>query len=567
MSGSFSPLHVAAAVLILTGGRNVGASESANVSLESTETLIKLVKDTESLVSNQNVNCGISLDDSSCGFLAQCQKLAGNRNKSHIYENSAGEKMPNFKLRAFQREMQACLAKLPKSSRPGPRSLDADQKASQSEFYKFLSANGEEAVFVKVLQAGASLALNRQGPWPPAGAGSEVERALAATEAAAGVTLSPKARTLYLKMSLPQRPSNTNDSDTNANARESQTVKLKQLEKMNGVFAKAKKRILRIIESKRDKKNSSDIDNLIERISSLKVLKAEVKSAGGSCDGPNAFYSNSNHSIEVCPDFLELPEASLLEVLGHELGHSVDPCISQFDLVKEGPSSYTAVLDLFENADESKKKSRSVSRNGILSNSYPFAKTVACLSSPDAGRVRAVTSQLVNGVQRRVRSYIESQKKLGVREEAESVRNAKQFSKEIKQRPGLIACSSRFTTDRAAQVTESFSDWIASEIINAEIMEAPANKKKEIAFESTLSFMEKCGSLEVDTDGRFAAVKKDFSACAKSIGDEVNGDVSGRWASKYLPANDRVDRIFFAQPAIRQYSGCANKSAGVRKCE
>lgn len=54
--------------------------------------------------------------------------------------------------------------------------------------------------------------------------------------------------------------------------------------------------------------------------------------AGPSCQGaaPNAFYNPDNHTFTLCPNFYEYPDAQLVSVIGHEMGHAIDPCGCQF---------------------------------------------------------------------------------------------------------------------------------------------------------------------------------------------------------------------------------------------
>ncbi len=46
----------------------------------------------------------------------------------------------------------------------------------------------------------------------------------------------------------------------------------------------------------------------------------------------NAFYRKRSHSINICPAYYAAPDTQIIKVLGHEIGHSLDPCISSMKL-------------------------------------------------------------------------------------------------------------------------------------------------------------------------------------------------------------------------------------------
>jgi hypothetical protein len=52
------------------------------------------------------------------------------------------------------------------------------------------------------------------------------------------------------------------------------------------------------------------------------------------CEGkdPDASYDAETHSLTICPETYNYPDANIIQIIGHEIGHSVDPCATQFNL-------------------------------------------------------------------------------------------------------------------------------------------------------------------------------------------------------------------------------------------
>ncbi|MCB0404378.1 MAG: hypothetical protein KDD51_06300, partial [Bdellovibrionales bacterium] len=83
--------------------------------------------------------------------------------------------------------------------------------------------------------------------------------------------------------------------------------------------------------------------SLVDRIKSVTFQYTEDP---GSCSAmPNAFYRKHDHTINVCTDFLLDPDTSLLLIFGHELAHAIDPCTSQFPLLKAKKDAYLKWVD------------------------------------------------------------------------------------------------------------------------------------------------------------------------------------------------------------------------------
>lgn len=80
-----------------------------------------------------------------------------------------------------------------------------------------------------------------------------------------------------------------------------------------------------------DDKLTEEQKKLVDRVEKIQMTDSFSKevSESPSCvesNHSNAFYSITNHSVNVCLSYLEQPMPNLIGTLGHEIGHSVDPC-------------------------------------------------------------------------------------------------------------------------------------------------------------------------------------------------------------------------------------------------
>jgi hypothetical protein len=73
-----------------------------------------------------------------------------------------------------------------------------------------------------------------------------------------------------------------------------------------------------------------------DRVKNLDFVSLAEAKKEPSCArmAPDAFYSWEGHRVVICPGMYTLPDASLMEVLGHEIAHPIDPCSLQIPLLK-----------------------------------------------------------------------------------------------------------------------------------------------------------------------------------------------------------------------------------------
>ncbi len=104
-----------------------------------------------------------------------------------------------------------------------------------------------------------------------------------------------------------------------------------QIQKVQAAFDFAKNALKEVISKGRpDSRLTSEEKNLIHRLDLVTLNHPKTpRELPQSCLGPdpNASYSPGTDSITVCPSMGAYPFESLLRTLGHELGHSIDPCM------------------------------------------------------------------------------------------------------------------------------------------------------------------------------------------------------------------------------------------------
>lgn len=107
---------------------------------------------------------------------------------------------------------------------------------------------------------------------------------------------------------------------------------LKNEEKIEKAFGIAKQAILNFILKGRAEKDLKGVDKIlyekIDKITRIKDFHCKPHES-------NAYNHPSINAVEICEGFRDKPIASLVYALGHEIGHSIDPCYFNFDSVTQ----------------------------------------------------------------------------------------------------------------------------------------------------------------------------------------------------------------------------------------
>lgn len=107
-----------------------------------------------------------------------------------------------------------------------------------------------------------------------------------------------------------------------------------ELDKM---FGKVKSALLEMILAGRDRSQLSATEEaMYVKMSTVRMI-SPAQGSGYSCEGRsqlNGRYFSDLHAFTICPGFEFLPESAYLSTMAHELAHVIDPCMSQFGLVR-----------------------------------------------------------------------------------------------------------------------------------------------------------------------------------------------------------------------------------------
>lgn len=91
----------------------------------------------------------------------------------------------------------------------------------------------------------------------------------------------------------------------------------------------AKDSIVRTLTGGRDLKLlTPEMQALVLKVQSVEYnSRVDSASRKTHCNGgPNAFYNPANNKFEICDSMMNFPDSQLITVIGHEIGHAIDPC-------------------------------------------------------------------------------------------------------------------------------------------------------------------------------------------------------------------------------------------------
>ncbi len=108
--------------------------------------------------------------------------------------------------------------------------------------------------------------------------------------------------------------------------------------RMERVFGEAKASLIRSISKGRDVAKLSEFEkNLIGRLETIKLRHGDDPKVNTNAhcknNSRNGFYS-LDHTINICPMYYAASQAELVSLMGHELGHSIDPCRATLNVYK-----------------------------------------------------------------------------------------------------------------------------------------------------------------------------------------------------------------------------------------
>lgn len=346
----------------------------------------------------------------------------------------------------------------------------------------------------------------------------------------------------------------------------------KRRRRLDALVSDAKAKLIHFLkQGKNESQLSEEQKTLIKKIDTIKYNPGNdpmVQYSQDCIKGPNAFYLPSEHSINICDSVANLPDSQLIFIIGHELGHAIDPCSSASALYsvdkekmpsfaennseliksKEGlnfnalfgftgsNSSYSSSAVDISFRDKSiiqKAESAgliSLVKPGMDAKNYPFEKTRQCLI--EKMNFVTVTKEDINLAKKNAESLF--------------ARNEKSMSDQDKQRIESALnkssqCIGLGSADKQPETNEALSDVFGAAVLSQYLAEKPASSEKEKIAAISFFTANACTSesaIEKTSDAELLAV----ISAAKSIKHPFN--------------IRRVNRIVSQFPGISESLGC-----------
>ncbi|QDK46714.1 hypothetical protein DOM22_16915 [Bdellovibrio sp. ZAP7] len=337
------------------------------------------------------------------------------------------------------------------------------------------------------------------------------------------------------------------------------------------VVEETREKVLSMLSKRKNGKNNAQIDNIIERVKTVRIKMADpgnaAEMASSGCESPNAAYDPDMHQMVLCPQITNMPEGSLFAVVAHEFGHSFDPCSSVLDYTKDG-AKFPDWMEVMV-----KPKSGPVIIPGIKSADNPFASAISCLQKPESINVQIPSKEKLISAMRQRGAFLndetqeardEEQSDDGQEDEGSASRDASQARVQDgidnlnKYYDGYKGCAA---VSQSILIDESFADWVSSQVLAEKMSTLPTEKAEEFAFASTGIFVSTaCPEIATQTSDTAKALAPKCSALEKFVANTQHVE-----SSLELPHPDtalRVNRIYFAKPEIKKALSCKGGETG-----
>lgn len=137
------------------------------------------------------------------------------------------------------------------------------------------------------------------------------------------------------------------------------TVTPERKKHVSNLIAKTKDLLVQEILQGRDASKLSEPEKrAVSKINSIKVGDFDELKNEGACAGPvsQAFFNPMDHSINICPNFYNFPDSTIVSVVGHEMAHAIDACNSQFGVFSVDQSKVSKLSTKDPNAPSTDSK-------------------------------------------------------------------------------------------------------------------------------------------------------------------------------------------------------------------
>jgi hypothetical protein len=540
-------------------------------------------------------SCSTSANPS-CSYVQICSDLSVQRNSPYLYENAAGERIPNFNYQALASLVMQCGRQnglFEKGAAPAIGLLDfarwlVEQPAELQVKLNRIDLAYADAAYGQTLSVrlqGESQAdyTTRQLKEAAQRAGIQIDEALTdAIERKVAYQLAMATASLQTAPTtdwgqVPERVREvmqdpflnpeilSQENEVGSRAREQFNKKADEIANLaNEVRAQT----LQVLQDQKARypERAESLEGMSVRLRTASVTFVvdpfEIKNF---CPSPNAFYDPTQHVLKICPQMMGMPKEHLRMVIGHELAHSVDPCGASCPLhvvFAQGETQYS-IADLSSVLAGIPGVGTAVAATAVTYSENPFREVLSCLATPESLNARLADPA-------RARTLLEEQ----LRIERASGLSTQQTEHLFSQLPRIMSdyagCSILPGNSRQQ---EAFADWLAAEAL---AVSGSATNLTEIG---GMFYAVECAGVKPD----LASVIMPILQQNNCVGAGEQGGLENLLpdvyqAGMYLgqlqqmqdgshPATvDRINRLFRMQPKLREKMGCGSEETSGSYC-
>lgn len=541
-------------------------------------------------------SCSTSANPS-CSYVQICSDLSAQRNSPYLYENAAGERIPNFNYQALASLVMQCgkqnglFAKAAAAPATGlldfarwlveqPAELQAklnriDLAFADAAYSQTLSARLEGESTADYTTRQFNEAAQRAGIRIDAALTDAIERKVAYQLAMASASLQtapetdwekvpPRVREVMLDPFLnPEILAQENAVGTRAR---------EQFNKKAGEIAdlanEVRAQTLQVLQDQKTRypQRAESLEAMSIRLRTASVTfvvdPAELKT---NCPSPNAFYDPTQHVLKICPQMMGMPKEHLRMVIGHELGHSVDPCGASCPLhvVFAGGETQYSIADLSTVLAGVPGVGTAVAATAVTYSENPFREVLSCLASPESLNARLADPA-------RARALLEEQ----IRIERASGVSTEQSEQLLAQLPRIMSdyagCSILPGNSRQQ---EAFADWLAAEAV------AVAGTSTNLTEIGGMFYAVECAGVTPDLATDIMPILQQNSCVAAGEQGGIEnllpdvyqvgmylGQLQQAQDDSHPATVDRINRLFRMQPKLREKMGCGTEETTGSYC-
>ena len=571
------------------------------------------------------VNCDEKSDQGECSFAQVCSKLATNRNSLSVYENAAGEKLPNIAAQQIANLIFQCSASNGVYAPKPVEKPQIDQQAfqrwlveqspqTQVNYNKIMLHMADSAMQGASMGGGLGGGMGGLAPLEDFAKAEYYSRRMLASVEALKIEQTDEVKELVKQWSESQQkmfesmsafgspysggygggmgmgmgaidwekvpaqlrevlddpfqtPSVIFDQTARGQkAREKYEIKGRQIQ---ALVEQTRGHVKTVLEKQAAKypDRKDNLEELQKRVSTVKFeLVSSQQEVNTVCVTPNAFYDGMSHTLKICPQMMAMPEAHLRMVIAHEIGHSIDPCAAACPLhqLKNGSMTQYSILDLptLYGSDHEKNPPKAMP---IPFKDNPYSEVLTCLEGKDS-----VMARKADGAQ--MKKLLENQIRL-TEEAGQDASGIKQFLAAVPEIEKYYGGCSVLPGNSRQQ--EAFSDWLAAEALV--VSNIPINLTEV----GGIFFVSDCPGLapdispalmqqlqqynclpQQDPQAAFAQVLPEAYQIGQTFGQLQQMD-----AGSHPPAVDRIQRLFRLQPQLKNRLGCKGEAFIGKYCE